>query len=190
MFDNFAHQTSWALMRRQLKSQHSSEQIYLSFIQGTVLIKIFLLDLRIWCYSTLFIFCWFVLNFKIAAGMLWVDNERNGVQGAVQAQCSVCPVHLLPLHNLWTTEADHHGSVPQAAPGAIWGSSVNWMLLQLQGSFLPSSLRMREASPSSYLWAQQGPASACKSYGGALCQTFARLSFILLPLPLLLRFFF
>lgn len=41
---------------------------------------------------------------------------------------SVCPVRLLPLHNLWAAGADHHGSVPRAAPGAAWDRPVNWML--------------------------------------------------------------
>lgn len=54
------------------------------------------------------------------ARMLEVCSERNIEQG------SVCPLHLLPLHNLSTAEADHHGSVPLAASGAIWGRSVNW----------------------------------------------------------------
>lgn len=40
---------------------------------------------------------------------------------------SVCPVRLLPLHNLWAVGADHHGSVPPAAPGAVWDRPVNWM---------------------------------------------------------------
>lgn len=41
---------------------------------------------------------------------------------------SVCPVRFLPLHNLWAAGADHHGSVLQAAPGAMWDRPVNWML--------------------------------------------------------------
>lgn len=77
---------------------------------------------------------------------------------------SVCPVRLLPLHNLWAVGADHHGSVPPAAPGAVWDRPVNWMPCSCwarKALFLPSSVRNRPAtSPASYLWAQQGPRSA------------------------------
>lgn len=76
---------------------------------------------------------------------------------------SVCPVRLLPLHNLWAAGADHHGSVPRAAPGAVWDRPVNWMLCSCwaRKAPLPSSLRNRPAtSPASYLWNLQGPRSA------------------------------
>lgn len=61
--------------------------------------------------------------------MLWVvEKESEKEMESRERLRSVCPVRLLPLHNLWAAGADHHGSVPQAAPGAVWDRPVNWML--------------------------------------------------------------
>lgn len=89
----------------------------------------------------------------------WEMEQRERLRG-------VCPVRLLPLHNLWAAGADHHGSMPRAAPWAVWDRPVNWMLCSCWARrppfFMPLSLRNISAKDrASYLWAtgtkQTGP---------------------------------
>lgn len=73
---------------------------------------------------------------------------------------SVCPVRLLPLHNLWAAGADHHGRVPRAAPGAVWDRPVNWMLCSCWARKAPF---YRPASETDQLRAQPATFELCRA---------------------------
>lgn len=74
---------------------------------------------------------------------------------------SVCPVHLLPLHNLWTAGADHHGSAPPATPEAMWDRPVNWMLCSCWACKVP--FFNHPASEADQLQAQAATFELCRA---------------------------
>lgn len=115
-------------------------------------------DIHIWSESALFLhylYLFFQLTVYRASGSLhtvlkwgleccgWRKRVREKWRAGKRLR-SVCPVRLLPLHNLWAAGADHHGSVPRVAPGAAWDRPVNWMLCSCwarKAPFLPSRNR-------------------------------------------------